>query len=129
MNIQTAYGITPVIDFSKLNTYDVSQLAGLNVQNGNITLRSDYLDASYRAQMIQNKVTEDLLSGIDDMNRRLDNLTHINDIQAEYLRDGMRPVVMMDKRVVSKELAPSISTDQLKHQQRLGRLEGKGRNL
>lgn len=127
--IQTEYGVTPVIDFSKLQTYDTSSLTGLNVQNGNLTLRSDYLDASYRAQISQNRVTEDLLSGIDDMNRRLDNLTHINDIQAEYLRDGMRPVVMMDKRVVSKELAPNISTDQLKYQQRLDKLDGKGWNL
>jgi hypothetical protein len=127
--IQTEYGVTPVIDFSKLQTYDTSSLTGLNVQNGNLTLRSDYLDASYRAKISQNRVTEDLLSGIDDMNRRLDNLTHINDIQAEYLRDGMRPVVMMDKRVVSKELAPNISTDQLKYQQRLDKLDGKGWNL
>ena len=127
--IQTEYGVTPVIDFSKLQTYDVSSLTGLNVQNGNLTLRSDYLDASYRAQVTQNRVTEELLVGIDDMNRRLDDLTHINDIQAEYLRDGMRPVVMMDKRVVSKELAPNISTDQLKYQQRLDKLDGKGWNL
>jgi hypothetical protein len=77
----------------------------------------------------QNRVTEELLTGIDDMNRRLGDLTHINDIQAEYLRDGMRPVVMMDKRVVSKELAPNISTDQLKYQQRLDKLDGKGWNL
>ena len=127
--IQTEYGVTPVIDFSKLQTYDTSSLTGLNVQNGNLTLRSDYLDASYRAQVTQNRVTEELLTGIDDMNRRLGDLTHINDIQAEYLRDGMRPVVMMDKRVVSKELAPNISTDQLKYQQRLDKLDGKGWNL
>ena len=119
--------IKPVLDMTGLDQSALqyaTNYAGMITPTNSVTVSYGNLNPQV-AQMLSQQSNFDLLQKqVGTLNRQMDNLTSINQQQAQLLQEGQNQQVYLDGRRINNVLAPGMTNAQEFYQARQKRIKG-----
>ena len=121
-NMELSPTITPVLDMTNIDGYRWTGMGSLTLSGGSIDYAS--LNPTNQSISAHRSSIEDVVRGLDNMDRKLAVLTENTAINNDLLEQGQVHPIYMDKDLVNRALAPGMAEAQRSHTDRLNMLDG-----
>lgn len=121
-NMELSPTITPVLDMTNIDGYRWTGMGSLTLSGGSIDYAS--LNPTNQSISAHRSSIEDVVRGLDNMDRKLAVLTENTAINNDLLEQGQVHPIYMDKDLVNRALAPGMAEAQRSYTDRLNMLDG-----